>query len=177
MACEATDGLRRARDFLFSCRADYDLARRDFSWPALADFNFALDWFDVIARERDREALCVVSEDGGVVSRSFSDLTASSNRVANFLRDAGVKRGDAVLLMMGNVVPLWETMLALMKLGAVMIPTAPLLSRVDLAERIAQGDVRYVVADHRHAAKFSAGDWIGVSVFRGGWFGCLCDRY
>jgi acetyl-CoA synthetase len=160
----ATQKLRAARDLLLRHRTDYDAARREFRWPELEHFNFALDWFDVIARERDREALRVVADDGRICSRTFSDLAAASNRIANFLAEAGLRRGDTVLLMMGNIVPLWETMLALMKLGAIMIPAAPLLSGPDLTDRIERGQVRFVIADNCFTARFAAGGWTGVSV-------------
>ena len=53
----------------------------------------------------------------------------------------GVDRGDRVLLVLGNQVELWETLLAAIKLGAVIIPATTLLGRADLADRIDRGDV------------------------------------
>ena len=57
---------------------------------------------------------------------SFATLSRRSNQVANFLRAQGLKRGDHLLLLLGNVVPLWETMLAAIKLGVVVIPATTL---------------------------------------------------
>ena len=55
---------RAARDLLLAHRTDYDTARREFAWPDLDEFNWALDWFDVIAAEHpDRDALRVVTAD------------------------------------------------------------------------------------------------------------------
>lgn len=164
MTGNATEALRASRDLLIEHRTDYEGARRAFRWPELDHFNFALDWFDVIGRERDREALRVYHDDGSFDSRSYSELSRASDRVANFLRDAGLRRGDSVLLMMGNIVPLWETILGIMKLGAVMIPTAPLLSGSDLADRIGRGDVRFVIADNLYTSRFEPGTWTGVTV-------------
>lgn len=160
----AGEAVLAARDFLLAHREDYETARRDFRWPRPAHFNFALDWFDVIARERDREALRIVADDGTVSSRRFSELAAASDRVANFLRAAGLGRGDAVLLMLGNTVPLWEAILAITKLGAVMISASPLLSRDDLRDRIVRGGVRMVIAGAAWLDRFDPGDWIGVAV-------------
>src|ERR1700729_3489451 len=101
MAVSSTDSLKAARDFLLAHREDYAAARRGFRWPQLDHFNFALDWFDVVAGERDREALRVIHEDGSVVSRRFSDLARQSNQLANYLRSLGVRRGNTVLLMLG----------------------------------------------------------------------------
>jgi acetyl-CoA synthetase len=133
----ATEAFRAARDFLFSCRSDYAAARANFAWPDLDQFNWALDWLDVIAAEHPaRVALRVVWEDGRDESVSYGEMAARSNQVANWLRGLGVRRGDHVLLMLGNVVPLWEVMLAAIKLGAVIIPASTLLRADDLVDRV-----------------------------------------
>ena len=112
--------------------------RAGFAWPRLDEFNWALDWFDVIAAEHpDRLALRVVGDDGSDEAVSYAAMAARSAQVANWLRGLGVRRGDHVLLMLGNIVPLWEVMLAAMKLGAVVIPASTLLQPADLADRIA----------------------------------------
>src|SRR5580692_553157 len=125
----SSSAFRAARDLLLRYRADYGAAWREFAWPDLDEFNWALDWFDVIAAEHpDRPGLRIVSDsDGGPdgrtdVSLSYGSLSGRSAQVANWLRGLGVRRGDRILLMLGNVVPLWEVILAAMKLGAVMIP-------------------------------------------------------
>ena len=167
MTVSATDSFRAARDLLLAHRTDYGTARREFAWPELDEFNWALDWFDVIAAEHpDRPGLRIVSDDGSDVSLSYGSLSARSAQVANWLRGLGVRRGDRVLLMLGNVAPLWEVILAAMKLGAVIIPASTLLQPADLADRIARGQVRHVVADAVSAAKFAglAGDWTRIVV-------------
>jgi acetyl-CoA synthetase len=85
-------------------------------------------------------------------------LSERSNRIANGMRAAGVKRGDRILLMLGNVVPLWETMLAAMKLGAVVSPATTLLAKADLADRFERGRVRHVIANAADAPKFDGLD-------------------
>jgi acetyl-CoA synthetase len=163
----STNAFRAARDLLLRDRADYAAARREFAWPALGEFNWALDWFDVIAAEHpDRPGLRIVSDDGFDVSLSFGSLSARSAQVANWLRGLGVRRGDRILLMLGNVAPLWEVILAAMKLGAVIIPASTLLQPADLADRIARGAVRHVVADAVSAPRFASvpGDWTRIVV-------------
>jgi acetyl-CoA synthetase len=158
---------RAARDLLLRHREDYDAARTGFAWPALDEFNWALDWFDLIAAEHPgRTALRVVGDDGSDESVNFARMAARSAQVANWLRGRGVRRGDRVLLMLGNIVPLWEVMLAAMKLGAVVIPASTLLQADDLADRIARGDVRHVIAEGVHVPKFAdiAGGWTRVAV-------------
>ena len=106
-----------ARDFLLGCREDYDTAYRDFRWPVLDGFNWALDYFDPMARGNDQPGLWLVDEGGGETKLTFAELAERSDRVANWLRALGVRRGDRLLLMLGNVAPLWECMLAAMKLA------------------------------------------------------------
>jgi acetyl-CoA synthetase len=147
----AETGLQRfvaARDFLLAHRSDRDMACRDFRWPELDEFNWALDYFDALGRGEyaDRAALWLVDEDGSEVRLSFAELSARSNQVANFLREFGVRRGDRILLMLGNVAPLWEATLAAMKLGAVVVPTTMLAGSDDLRDRMQRGEVKHVIA-------------------------------
>src|SRR5579872_1370115 len=144
-----------ARDFLFRVRGDYARALKEFRWPLLDRFNWALDYFDQLARGNKQTALWLVTEGEGEVKLSFEELALRSNQVANHFRALGVKRGDRILLMLGNVAPLWECMLAAMKLGAVIIPATTLLSRDDLADRFARGRVRHVIASADNAPKFA----------------------
>ncbi|MDR0277054.1 MAG: AMP-binding protein [Paucimonas sp.] len=144
-----------ARDFLLDHRTDYATAARDFRWPQLDEFNWALDYFDDMARDNAATALWIVEEDGSERRYSFEDLAQRSNRVANHLRDLGVKRGDRVLLMLGNHIALWETMLAAFKLGAVVIPATALLTADDLRDRLERGQVRHLVVGAAHVDKFA----------------------
>ncbi|MFZ1413677.1 MAG: AMP-binding protein [Defluviicoccus sp.] len=155
-----------ARDFLVTHRDDYEAAYNGFRWPELDHFNWALDHFDSMAANNSRTALWVVNEDGGEVKVSFQEMAERSNRCANFLRAHGVKRGDRMLLMLGNVVPLWELTLAAIKLGAVIIPATTLLVRIDLIDRFERGNVRHVVVGAQDAGKFAdiPGDYTRISV-------------
>jgi acetyl-CoA synthetase len=166
MTESATDSFRAARDLLLRYREDYDSARGAFAWPELDEFNWALDWFDVIAAEHpERTGLRIVAEDEDS-SLTYGELATRSGQVANWMRDLGVGRGDRVLLMLGNVTPLWEVILAAMKLGAVIIPASTLLQPADIADRLARGNVRHVVTDGAQAAKFEQlpGDWTRIVV-------------
>jgi acetyl-CoA synthetase len=142
-----SDRFREARDFLLANRTDYEAAYQGFQWPRLDRFNWALDWFDNIAasERRDQAALWVAFEDGSETKLSFRQLSNRSSQIANYYRELGIRRGDCVMVMLGNVPPLWETVLALIKLGAVILPATPLLSGSDLADRIARGRVKHIV--------------------------------
>ncbi|MCW2933219.1 MAG: acs [Actinomycetia bacterium] len=161
----ATAAFRAARDLLLNHRTDYATARAEFTWPELDEFNWALDWFDVIAAEHpQRTALRVVWDNGNDESVSYGEMATRSSQVATWLRGLGVRRGDHILLMLGNVVPLWEVMLAAIKLGALVIPASTLLQADDLADRVERGTVRHVVTEPAHAPKFAdiPGDWTRI---------------
>jgi acetyl-CoA synthetase len=144
-----------ARAFLIEHRADYATAYRDFRWPVLTEFNWALDYFDEIARDNRQLALWLVADGGFEIKLSFADLAARSSQAANFLRRQGVRRGDRIVLMLPNTVAMWEVMLAAMKLGAVIIPAASLLTASDIRDRIARGAAKHVVVASSEVGKFS----------------------
>ncbi|MFH8568257.1 AMP-binding protein [Streptomyces sp. NPDC017993] len=162
----ATEEFRAARDLLLRHREDYDAARTAFRWPRPAHFNWALDWFDVIAEGNDRTALHIVEEDGAETRLSFAQLRHRSDQAANWLSAKGVRAGDRIVVMLGNQAELWETALAAMKLRAVVIPATPLLGPVDLADRIDRGRARYVVVRAADTEKFAAvpGDYTRIAV-------------
>ena len=172
---------QEARSFLLKHRSDYETAVADFRWPDPIPFNWALDWFDAeLARDpesRDRAALWIVDAGSSKETKlSFAALSRRSNQVANFLRAQGLKRGDHLLLLLGNVVPLWDTMLAAMKLGVVVIPATTLLTPDELRDRLDRGRARVVVATQDQVAKFGGlgGDHlvrivVGASAPQSGW--------
>jgi acetyl-CoA synthetase len=129
-------------------------AARRFRWTTADHFNWVQDYFDVVAAGNDSPALRVVDDLGHDESSSFATLARRSHQVANMLSDLGLKPGDRVLVMLSNVVPLWETMLALIRMSAVVIPTTTLLQRDELQDRLARGGVRMIIADHRLAGRF-----------------------
>jgi acetyl-CoA synthetase len=152
----STEAFRRARDFLLQHRDDYATAYRDFRPPVLDRFNWAVDWFDVLAEGNARTALHIVEEDGSEKKLTYAELSERSSQVAVFLRKQGVQRGDRILMMLPNSVPIWEVMLGAMKLGAVIIPATSLLTPEDLRDRLDRGAVRHVVTEATGAEKLRA---------------------
>ena len=146
----------KARDFLLRHRNDYRTAYESFQWPRLNEFNWALDYFDRMAKDNHRPALRVLDESGAAAIRTFAELSAQSNRVANYLRRIGARRGDRILVMLANEIPLWEVMLGACKTGAVIVPATTLLSPADLQDRLDRGGVRYVIAAPSQTTKFAA---------------------
>ncbi|QIS22200.1 AMP-binding protein [Nocardia terpenica] len=162
-----TDRYRAARDRLIALATDYDSARASFEWPRLTGvFNWATDWFDAIARGNERTALWIVEEDGRERQVSFDEMARRSDLVAAWLAELGVRKGDRVLLMLGNQVELWESMLAIAKLGAVIMPTTAALGPADLTDRISRGAVRFVIANAADTGKFAdvGGEYTRIAV-------------
>jgi acetyl-CoA synthetase len=156
----------RARDLLARSREDYDTAYRDFVAPELTEFNWALDYFDVLADHNDANALIVDDGAATVRTSSFAELSRRSSQVASFLADHGVRRGDRVLCMCTNETELFETFLGCIKLGAIVIPATTLLGPADLRDRIERASIGHVVCDATEAVKFEsiAGSYTRVAV-------------
>ncbi|MFC3448231.1 AMP-binding protein [Amycolatopsis speibonae] len=168
-ASEAYRTFREARDYLQAHREDYETAYRDFTWPRPTEFNWALDWFDVVAADpanQDRYALWIVEEDGIENRWTYPEMARRSDQVANWLRSLGVARGDRLILMLGNQGELWQTILAAIKLGAVIIPASTLLGPADLADRVERGAAKHVVIRSVDAHKFEnvEGDYTRIAV-------------
>ena len=173
---QATEAFRDARNQLLSWRGDHRTAVSDFRWPDLGDrFNWAVDWFDVIARGNEQPGLVILEEADAVEGKpaeswSFDTLARRSDQVAAWLAGQGVRKGDAVIVMLGNQVELWEAMLGIIKLGAVIMPTTTAVGPADLRDRIERGGARFVVVNASDSAKFDdvPGDYGRLAVTRGG---------
>jgi acetyl-CoA synthetase len=163
-----TEEFRAARDFLLAHSDDYETAYAKFSWPRPETFNFAIDWFDAVlaAEHPDRVALHLIEEDGSQAMYTYAELAERSARLAGWLREHGVRRGTHVLVLLGNQVELWETTLAVMRLGAVMIPATTLLADADVRDRVERGGVGAVIAQAGLAPRFAGvpGEYVRVAV-------------
>ncbi|WP_374029624.1 AMP-binding protein [Bdellovibrio bacteriovorus] len=148
------NGFEQARDFLILHRSDYAHAYSHFQWPQFEDFNWALDYFDSMAEGNKNLALWIVKENGEEEKYSFHDMYERSNQAANFLRSHGIQKGDSLFLLIENNVALWEIMLGAMKLGAVLVPTNPLLSQQELKDRLDREKIKLIATSSRHAGKF-----------------------
>ncbi|HET8616743.1 MAG TPA: AMP-binding protein [Actinomycetales bacterium] len=166
---EAHTAFRYARDLLLQLRGEPEQAIAEYRPPALTQFNWGLDWFDVVAADpgtAERPALWVVDEDGSETTVSYAEMSLRSSQLAAWMRAEGVDRGDRLLLMLGNQVELWETLLACCKLGVVVIPATTLLSTADIRDRVERGHVRHVVARSEDTDRFEGvgGGWTRIAV-------------
>ena len=158
---------KAARDQLLQLHGDYDRAVAEFAFPDVGPvFNWASDWFDVVAQGQTRNALVIVEEDGSSVEVTYDDLYRQSHRVAGWLREQGVKRGDSVIVMLGNQTELWVLTLAIMKLGAIVMPTTSAVGPEDLTDRITRGGASFVICNAADTGKFDEvpGDYARLSV-------------
>ena len=143
------------RDHLLRRREDWIGAQREFRWPVFEEFNWVRDYFDVVAAGNGTPALRVVDDAGADQSLAFSELAQRAAQVATFFASEGLRAGDRLLIMLPNCAPLWETMLAAIRLGAVMIPASTLLEREDLRDRLERGQVKAIVTDAGLAGRFT----------------------
>ena len=169
MRAQQNTGLKaflKAREFLLEHRENYDAAYRNFAWPELDKFNWALDYFDTLARDNNHWALWIVDENGAEIKLSFVEISRRSTQVANFLRQHGVCRTDRIIVQLPNVVAIWEIMLAALKLGAVVIPAATQLTVNDLRDRLERGKARHVISLSGLTEKFASlpGDYTRIVV-------------
>jgi acetyl-CoA synthetase len=163
----AHESLRSARDLVLKLRDDYERAVEEVALPVIdGPFSWAHDWFDVIAEGQTRPALVLVEEDGSASSYTFDELRRRSNRVAAFLESLGVAKGSRVVLMLGNQVELWESMLAVMKLGAVLVPTTSAVGTADLVDRFGRTGAAFVICNAVDASKLDGvpGDHVRIAV-------------
>lgn len=166
----AGGALKQARDHLLRLRSDYEQAFESHRWPDVgAHFNFVHDWFDSYARGNSAPGLVIVQEDGSRSEYSFDELARRSDQVAAHLVGLGIRPGDSVLMMLGNQIELWETMLGLIRLGAVIMPTTTAVGSAELADRVARGQARAVICNLSDTTKFDdvPGDYVRLAVTEG----------
>ena len=147
---------RQSHDFLLANRTDYPKAVAGFRWPDAVPFNWGSTGSMPSWRARTARTARPLDRRRGERQETrltFGELSTRSNQVANWLRQQGLKRGDHLLLVLNNVAPLWEIMLAAMKLGVVVIPATTLLTTEELADRVERGGARMIVTDEDQVAK------------------------
>ncbi len=119
------------------------------------DFNFAADVMDAWARQQPAAlALWWVGERGSPEKQfTYAEMAEESQRAANFFRNCGIQRGEPVLVMLPRIPEWWITMLGLIRLGAVPVPSPTMLTTKDLRYRTESAGVRALITDDSGAAK------------------------
>ena len=126
---------------------DYSELKDNFSIEIPENFNFAYDVVDEYARtEPNRTALVWCDDNGGERVFSFQDLKIASNKTANFLLSKGIKKGDAVMLILRRRYEFWYFLLALHKIGAIAVPATNLLLKSDIEYRTNAAAIKMIVS-------------------------------
>ena len=124
----------------------YEDFYENFSVRVPANFNFAWDVMDVLARDKPNErALVWCDERGAEAQYSYEDLKRHSNQAANVLTAAGIRKGDPVMLILKRRYEYWPIILALHKIGAVAIPATHLLTTKDIIYRCEAADISAII--------------------------------
>ena len=150
-----TEKFLNARNFLLKHRLDYEKVAKEFVWPVFHEFNWAREWFDVYAKNNLSPALWIKHEDQSETKISYADLSHRSNQISCYLQRIGVQRGDKLIVLLSNLVPLWELMLAAIKIGAIIVPTSTLATKSELIDRIQRSGAKFIFTEQACVEKIS----------------------
>jgi acetyl-CoA synthetase len=134
--------------FLYKTEFDsYEDFQQNYRVKVPENFNFAYDVVDVMARETpDKVALVWCDDFGNEKVMNFADMKLMSDRVANFFKGIGIKKGDAVMIALKGRYEWWYCMLGLHKIGAIAIPATHMLTTKDIVYRLRLADIKMMVA-------------------------------
>ncbi|HZS75384.1 MAG TPA: AMP-binding protein [Ktedonobacteraceae bacterium] len=133
---------------------DYEAERRNFSLEVPEYFNFATDVIGKWASDPNKLAMLWIGQNGEERNLTFAHFAEYSSRAANAFAKLGIQKGDRVLVMLPRVPEWWESVLGLMKLGAIPIPCTTLLTPKDIAFRAEAAEANAIITDDEGAAKF-----------------------
>ena len=138
----------------------HELAARPVPKPVF--FNWATEVFEGlhVARHPTKTAL-ILASDTGTQAVSYGELADRANRLLSYWRGAGVRPQQAVLLMVPVCVELWETYVAGIKGGQIIVPTATIMAVRDLEYRFGRLLPAVVIADLENAAKIDEAEQAG----------------
>ena len=118
----------------------------DISFHNAEEFNFAFDCIDVLAEKcPDKLAMLFISHDKQEKRFTFRDISRYSSMTANYFESLGIKKGDRVMLVLKRHYQFWFSILALHKIGAVVIPATHLLVEHDFDYRFQSAGVSAIV--------------------------------
>lgn len=137
---------------------------REFSWPVLGEFNWALDWFDEYALGNEQSALVWYGTEGVRKSISYAELRERSDRAAAWLVRHGVGPGSPVLVSLRSGAALWEIMLAIVKLNAIIVPVPADASSDRIMEAAVLSGSTVIIATPELAQETSLSPpWVGIT--------------
>lgn len=134
---------------------DYEDIKKKFAIKVPENFNFAYDIVDRYAKlAPQKEAMLWVSKNDEARHFTFKEMSENSNRCANFLTSLGIKKGDAVMLILRRRWEFWPILLALHKIGAVAVPATNQLLAKDIEYRTNAAEIKLIISvDENHLIK------------------------
>lgn len=133
---------------------DYEAERRAFHLEVPEYFNFAIDVIGKWAGDPNKLAMLWIGQNGEERYLTFAHFAERSSRAANAFTALGIKKGDRVLVMLPRVPEWWESVLGLMKIGAIPIPCTTLLTPKDIQFRAEVSEATGFITDSEGAVKF-----------------------
>ena len=110
------------------------------------NFNFAYDVMDAWAQEKpDGLALLWTNDQGAEIKTTFAQLKEQSDQAAAYLLSLGIGKNDPVMLILKRRYEWWVVMLALCKIGAVVIPATHMLTKHDIVYRNTRASVKAII--------------------------------
>lgn len=111
------------------------------------NFNFGYDVVDAWAAEQpDKRAICWTNDKGEHIDFTYTDLKRETDKTAAYFKQLGIGKGDMVMLILKRRFEFWYSIIALHKLGAVVIPATHLLTEKDIIYRCEAADIKAIVA-------------------------------
>ncbi|MEE0989858.1 MAG: AMP-binding protein [Paludibacteraceae bacterium] len=111
------------------------------------NFNFGYDVVDAWAKEEpNKRAICWTNDKGEHIDFSYADLKEKTDKTAAYFQSLGIGKGDMVMLILKRRFEFWYSIIALHKLGAVVIPATHLLTEKDIIYRCEAADIKAIVA-------------------------------
>jgi acyl-coenzyme A synthetase/AMP-(fatty) acid ligase len=133
---------------------DYEAERRSFHLEVPDYFNFAIDVIDKWASDPNKLAMLWVGQNGEERHITFAQFAEHSSRAANAFAALGIQKGDRVLVMLPRIPEWWESVLGLMKIGAIPIPCTTLLTPKDIQFRANVAEAAAFITDDEGSHKF-----------------------
>lgn len=127
----------------FTSQEDF---KKNFKIKVPENFNFGYDVVDAWAAEQpDKKALLWTNDKGEHIQYTFADLKRETDRTASYFQSLGIGRGDKVMLILKRRYEFWYSIIALHKLGAVVIPATHLLTKKDIVYRCKAATIKMIV--------------------------------
>ena len=136
-------------DFLVENRVfeDYTDLKKNCRLKAPENFNFSYDIIDRYAKEcPEKRALVWCDDNGEEKTFTFADISVESKRAAYFLSAAGIKKGDAVMLILRRRYEFWILMPALHRIGAIVVPATDQLLQKDIEYRTNAAEIKMIIS-------------------------------